>query len=80
MAKYEYREAVFHGDPWANDGDGKGGYIANLNELGAQGWRLIWSDRDTTVRIVVFMEREIDDDDKDDADEKPAAPPAPVSP
>lgn len=58
MARYEYREVDLHsigGRKW----------FEHLNALGAEGWRCVWFDRDTTQHVIAIVEREIPDDEKD---------------
>ena len=69
MALVEYLEVALHGDPGTTEppgdkselpiGLGNDGYVRKLNDLALQGWRMIWMDRDTTVRVIAILEREI---------------------
>ena len=53
--RYEYREEDVH------NLKEKGTWVEQLNRLGAQGWRVIWIDRDTSQHVIAVLEREIED-------------------
>ena len=66
--RYEYKEVDLHGDsglqvamPDSPLGDGMGGWVAKLNAYARKDWRCIWIDRDTTVRVIAILEREVPD-------------------